>query len=71
MPDYWISTLLVPVYKGKGDLTLRFIQRVQVVRTRYTGGRKSFLEWNLAASKDRWYAAYLCVDDGSRMQLLW
>ena len=52
MPDYWISTLLVPVYKGKGDLTLRFIQGVQVVRTRYTGGRKSCLERNLAASKD-------------------
>jgi len=51
MPDYWISTLLVPMYKGKGDHTLHFIQRVRVVRARYTGGRKSFLERNLAASK--------------------
>ena len=43
MPDYWISTLLLPMYKGKGDHTLWFIQMVQVVRMRYTDGRKSFV----------------------------
>jgi len=43
MSDYWISCLLIPVYKGKGDHTLWFIQRIQVVKTRYTGGRKSCL----------------------------